>query len=293
MSLAVSNLVWKSRRHVGTDRFVLVALANYASDEGVAWPSVAILASDLALSTRQVQRALARLETDGTVAIERGTGRGHASIYTINLDALATGKKDDIATSRIRAGLSTQKGDISDEKGDITVSPITGTERVTSQTIKGDISDERVTSRALKGDIAMSPQRKEPSLRTVKDPSDTARAAPRAPTPAYRLYQVMCESLGASELDATKGDRDKQLSIAQRLVSDGVTEEEVRACIGYLRSQDWRTGLVNLATVSGAISDWRRAGRPATAVPPAKSRASPRTANHSDMFKAIARGEVA
>lgn len=51
----------------GSDRMVLLVLANYANDDGVCWPSVARVAHDAALSVRRTQDALRRLEAAGWV----------------------------------------------------------------------------------------------------------------------------------------------------------------------------------------------------------------------------------
>ena len=48
-----------------TDKLVLLALADNASDEGVCWPSVPTLMRKTCLSRRGVQAAVARLQAEG------------------------------------------------------------------------------------------------------------------------------------------------------------------------------------------------------------------------------------
>jgi DNA-binding transcriptional MocR family regulator len=69
------------------EAFVLVALANYADDYGVAFPSVSTLASECRCSTRKVKYALAALEERGLIqGISRrrpnGSQRSSAFILT-------------------------------------------------------------------------------------------------------------------------------------------------------------------------------------------------------------------
>ena len=104
MSIKVSSLVWQASQHRGSDLLVLLALADSANDQGVAWPAIPSIAHKARISERQAKRILAHLEADRVISIERGSGRTHASRYSINLDRLM----GDIAVSP----LEERKGDI-------------------------------------------------------------------------------------------------------------------------------------------------------------------------------------
>lgn len=124
------NHVWKSNKHKGNARLVLLAIADHANEEGECWPSVLRIADHANISKRQAIRIIANLEADGSIGIQRGDGRNHTSIYKI---------KGDIAMSPLAK-----------ENSDITASPFVE-EKGDISRIKGDIFD-------TKGDMAMSPE---------------------------------------------------------------------------------------------------------------------------------------
>jgi hypothetical protein len=72
-----------------TERFVLVALAEHADDDGVCWPGVERLAERTGFNRATVQRALARLEVDGLVSRQERCvpgGRQTSNLYVLSLD---------------------------------------------------------------------------------------------------------------------------------------------------------------------------------------------------------------
>lgn len=86
MSLEATTRAWKYSKAVGTARFVLVALADYADDKtSIAWPSRASLARKVAVSGQTIRRAMRELEDLGEiVCIHRGTGH-QTSRYRITV----------------------------------------------------------------------------------------------------------------------------------------------------------------------------------------------------------------
>lgn len=65
---AVSWVLKHERQTAGVERLVLLALANYADEAGMAWPSVKRLAGECNCSERAVQYALAQLVEKGLVS---------------------------------------------------------------------------------------------------------------------------------------------------------------------------------------------------------------------------------
>ena len=61
MSLRMMDAVRQHSRSKGTARMVLLFLAWYANDEGIAWPSQATLARDASITDRRVRDALCKL----------------------------------------------------------------------------------------------------------------------------------------------------------------------------------------------------------------------------------------
>lgn len=84
MSLRLMGQVWQSSSQEGGALLVLLALADFAHDDGSgAWPSIHTLALKSRLKDRQVQRVLKQLEAAGEIAITRGAGPGGANLYQV------------------------------------------------------------------------------------------------------------------------------------------------------------------------------------------------------------------
>lgn len=64
------NWVWSLRLRPSV-KFVLLALADAADDNGVCWPSVPTIANKTCLEDRSVQRILTNVKRDGLLEIER------------------------------------------------------------------------------------------------------------------------------------------------------------------------------------------------------------------------------
>lgn len=99
MSVHVSSAVWKYAPLSGTRLLVLLALADWANDQGTCWPSVASIADRCRIDARRARRILRELEHEGLIKKVREGGRdkplrmdavapGWSSVYRIQLDAL-------------------------------------------------------------------------------------------------------------------------------------------------------------------------------------------------------------
>ena len=78
------SAIWENGPEKQAERFVLLALADFANDAGECWPSVAGIAKKTCLSERGVRQIIRALEDGGWLLTRVGGGRGGASIYTIN-----------------------------------------------------------------------------------------------------------------------------------------------------------------------------------------------------------------
>jgi len=84
MSIKTMNRVWEHSDVGGSELLVLLAIADYAHDDGGgAWPSSKTLARKTKLSQRQVQRIIQGLEECGEIGIERRTGPRGTNMYTV------------------------------------------------------------------------------------------------------------------------------------------------------------------------------------------------------------------
>lgn len=64
------------------EKFLLIVIANYADENGQAWPSVERLCADTGMSRATVQRSLRKLEKSGLLSCHK---RVKGSLQTSNL----------------------------------------------------------------------------------------------------------------------------------------------------------------------------------------------------------------
>jgi len=82
MSIKLMNAVWESDSTSGSDRLVLLALADSANDDGYCWPSYETIARKANLGRRYVIVIMEKLESAGLV---KKTHRFKDGDYTSNL----------------------------------------------------------------------------------------------------------------------------------------------------------------------------------------------------------------
>lgn len=83
MSHGASGLVWHHSKAKGIDLLVLMAIANYISDDG-AFPKVETIAKDARTSSRQAHRSLNTLRDLGEIEWVQKAGKG-SGVYKSNL----------------------------------------------------------------------------------------------------------------------------------------------------------------------------------------------------------------
>jgi predicted transcriptional regulator len=100
MSVRVMNLVWTSARYKdASTMLLLLALADWANDEGVCFPSIPKLAEKARMSDRNARYILRKLENDGVISIEENRGRNHSNRYYINLQSLQVSPEENLQPS--------------------------------------------------------------------------------------------------------------------------------------------------------------------------------------------------
>lgn len=75
--------IWDNGPERQSDRFVLLALADYANDEGECWPAIAGIVRKTCMSERGVQSVLRRLEADGWLVVNIGAAKRGCNQYTV------------------------------------------------------------------------------------------------------------------------------------------------------------------------------------------------------------------
>jgi hypothetical protein len=75
--------VWENGPDSPTDCMVMLALADFANDDGECWPSIAGICRKARMSERGVQTVLRRLQDGGYLEIEAGGGRKRCNVYRL------------------------------------------------------------------------------------------------------------------------------------------------------------------------------------------------------------------
>lgn len=152
MSVRVMSWVWDHSQAGGTDRLVLLAIADSADHDGTnAWPSVATIARKCQVSERTVQRSIRALVDLGELRVQAqagGTGKmrddRRPNLYTVPMDGVTERRPEepDGVTP------STERGDTQRANGATPLSPnpsLDPSEDPSEDTSSpsGDIEDDR------------------------------------------------------------------------------------------------------------------------------------------------------
>lgn len=244
MSVKVQGWVWDQPIPT-SPKIVLLKLADHADHEGGnVYPSVGSIAKQTALSERQVQRYLKAFVDCGILVIEdhKGGGRGMPRAYRFTFQ-----KGDAYVTHS-----TNRKGDASDT--------VSGDKRVTPATEKGDTGDaKRVTPKVVSG------------TDTFKEPSDessgTVPPDGDEKVHPFTLLEAMVETLGQDVSILPRNEKGKQLAVAKRLISDGMTEADVRDMTTWLLSQTWMTSGIDFFAIEKYRGKWLMSGKPTRVTP--------------------------
>ena len=139
---------------------VLLALADWANDEGQCHPSVPRIAHKSRLTERQVYNVLKRLQCDGVITVQRGGGRGRLTVYQIHSDRFS-GRKSKPKDSAENTEINSVKSDAEPGREN---PEIRDTETLKSATRNPEISDNPP-------DPLLGRTVREPSEGTVKESS--------------------------------------------------------------------------------------------------------------------------
>lgn len=83
MSIRIMAKVWDNGPEDRAELLVLLALADFANDEGRCWPSMSGIAQKARITERGAQKIVRRLEETGWLKIATGGGRGCKNSYLI------------------------------------------------------------------------------------------------------------------------------------------------------------------------------------------------------------------
>lgn len=84
MSLKVSTYVWENSKQKGTGLLLMLAIADFAHDDGGgSYPSIATLARKARTTERNVKILLGKLEKSGELEVRRNAGPRRTNIYRV------------------------------------------------------------------------------------------------------------------------------------------------------------------------------------------------------------------
>lgn len=89
MSVSTMAAAWKGSIHGGTELLMLLAIADFADDEGNAYPSIGTLAKKCRMKQRNVNYLIKTLQASGELEIRIGQGPKGTNRYRINVHRLA------------------------------------------------------------------------------------------------------------------------------------------------------------------------------------------------------------
>lgn len=84
MSVTMMAIVWgdDSLKH-RSELLVMLALADFARDDGLCWPSIETVARKARVSVRGVQDVILRMEKAGKLVVETGQGQKGTNLYRV------------------------------------------------------------------------------------------------------------------------------------------------------------------------------------------------------------------
>jgi Helix-turn-helix domain len=85
MSMRIMTQVWERSQHKGSELLLMLAIADNANDQGLAYPSTKTLAKKTRLSNRQVQRLIRVVTRSRELEVSVGTGPRGGNEYRIHL----------------------------------------------------------------------------------------------------------------------------------------------------------------------------------------------------------------
>ncbi len=197
MSLEVSNFYWDRCPEVkGSERLMIMALADYCNEWGWCYPSVPELARRCALSDRGTQKILSRLAAGGHIAVEaKGGMRRTCGSPTHKYHLLAYQRSKTGAQGEpTRSPCAEDKGEQIAIKGAPIRSPIAVDEGEQKRSPCGANKGEQIATKGEQIDAQGEPACSPDPYRSISDPNTSAvaararplAAAPSATSPGYR-----------------------------------------------------------------------------------------------------------
>jgi DnaD/phage-associated family protein len=225
MSIDVSKFYWDQCTDIkGSDRLVIIALAEYCNESGWCFPSVHELARRCQLSDRGTQKILAKLAAGGHIAIEANQG-------TRKTSGSPTHRYHLLAYQRMLNG------------------------------VKGEQNAIRVNKTAAKGELAGSP---EPPIDPPLDPNTNNATRAQAPTPAQPTKTAAAPAAVAPlEYQAVVKAYQNEIGMLTPIISEGIKAQMLQSPVEWVLRAIGIAAMRNnrrWAYVEGILRRWQTEG---------------------------------
>lgn len=227
MSTKLTGYVWDACASSGmklSSVAIMARLADFSSDEGVSWPSIATIARQIGAGESTVRTAISQLEKDGWLTRQqrRKGNRNASNVYQLNvakLQAAAFSHLSDSDASKSDASktdASKSEASKNDEKGGFHPSESGGDPSVNTTT--------------------------DPSVNTTTDPSDKKHSCPVAPQPDPEVMITDNAILVLNHLNLVSGSRYQKsktsLENIRARLREGYTVSDLQLVID-LKHEHW------------------------------------------------------
>ncbi|MCN5180213.1 conserved phage C-terminal domain-containing protein [Escherichia coli] len=184
MSTKLTGYVWDACAASGmklSSVAIMARLADFSSDEGVSWPSIATIARQIGAGESTVRTAISQLEKDGWLTRQqrRKGNRNASNVYQLNV-------------SKLQAAAFSHLSDSDASKSDAS---------------KTDASKSEASKNDEKGGFHPPESGGDPSVNTTTDPSVKKPSCPVAPQPDPEVTITDNAILVLNHLNLVSGSR--------------------------------------------------------------------------------------
>lgn len=219
MSTKLTGYVWDACAASGmklSSVAIMARLADFSSDEGVSWPSIATIARQIGAGESTVRTAISQLEKDGWLTRQqrRKGNRNASNVYQLNV-------------AKLQAAAFSHLSDSDASKSDAS---------------KTDASKSEASKNDKKGGFHPSEFGGDPSVNTTTDPSVKKPSCPVAPQPDPEVMITDNAILVLNHLNLVSGSRYQKsktsLENIRARLREGYTVSDLQLVID-LKHEHW------------------------------------------------------
>lgn len=256
MSTKLTGYVWDACAASGmklSSVAIMARLADFSSDEGVSWPSIATIARQIGAGESTVRTAISQLEKDGWLTRQqrRKGNRNASNVYQLNV-------------AKLQAAAFSHLSDSDASKSDAS---------------KTDASKSEASKNDEKGGFHPSESGGDPSVNTTTDPSVKKPSCPVAPQPDGDVLITDQAKQVLTHLNQVTSSRYQvsttSLQNIRARIGEGYTVEELSLVVDYCNAK-WSEDLTMSAYLRPqtlfqptkfpgylkSAKSWAKAGRP-------------------------------